>query len=433
MHAAYDVAVIGGGIAGLVAAIDAAKADRSVVLLEKSNRAGGRAASVRRGGALFNLGAHALYRSGEAFAVFREYGLVLNGGTPPQNGIAIWQQRLYPLPGNAVSLMTSPLLSVAGKMELAKLFMKLPKLNVNALGTLTVRQWVERNIRDEGVRRFFYALCRTTTYSVDVDRQLAGPAFTMVQRGLHTGGGVLYLDGGWQSIVEQLTDLAVLLGVDVRTGNGAAAVEHENGAVRRVRCADGSAIDVSQAVIAASPGVACKLVPGSADTALARWQRQARPSAVASLDLALRKLPVDGRDAALGMDRPLYFSNHSRVANLSDDGSVVVHLMKYHAPGESDPAADEQLLERTMSLLHPGWQKEVVARQYLPNIVVAHDSMHSGRTDMTPGPAVPEIRGLYVAGDWASHGESLVDAAAASGRRAAQRLVADASLLPSFR
>ena len=76
-----------------------------------------------------------------------------------------------------------------------------------------------------------------------------------------------------------------------------------------------------------------------------------------------------------------------------------------------------------MTLLHPGWQHEVVAEQYLPHITVAADHMHTGRTDLLPGPTVPEIGGLYAAGDWASHGEMLVDAAAASARRAVQQLM----------
>jgi pyruvate/2-oxoglutarate dehydrogenase complex dihydrolipoamide dehydrogenase (E3) component len=58
-------------------------------------------------------------------------------------------------------------------------------------------------------------------------------------------------------------------------------------------------------------------------------------------------------------------------------------------------------------------------------MAVVHDYPHIGRTDRTPGPAVPEIRGLYAAGDWASHGELLADAAAASGRRAAALIVKD--------
>jgi hypothetical protein len=60
-------------------------------------------------------------------------------------------------------------------------------------------------------------------------------------------------------------------------------------------------------------------------------------------------------------------------------------------------------------------------------MTVAHDYMHIDRTDRFPGPAVPEIRGLYVAGEWASHGECLVDSATASGRRAAQCILEEHS------
>ncbi|MED4609905.1 hypothetical protein [Paenibacillus validus] len=131
------------------------------------------------------------------------------------------------------------------------------------------------------------------------------------------------------------------------------------------------------------------------------------------------------RHFAIGLDQPIFFSHHSRVAKLSHNGTLVMHLIKYIGSGDSHPQADERALEQTMDLLHPGWQQEVVARQYLPNITVVHDYMHIGRQDSQPGPAVSEVRGLYVAGDWASHGEMLADAAAASARRAALRLLKD--------
>ena len=46
--------------------------------------------------------------------------------------------------------------------------------------------------------------------------------------------------------------------------------------------------------------------------------------------------------------------------------------------------------------------------------------MHVKRQE-NPGPAVPEIIGLYVAGEWA-HGELLVDATA-SAKRAVQHIL----------
>ncbi|MCB0018616.1 MAG: FAD-dependent oxidoreductase, partial [Anaerolineales bacterium] len=62
-----DVVVIGGGLAGLTAALALGQAGRQVILLEKAAALGGRAASQQKEGYTFNLGPHALYRSGAAF------------------------------------------------------------------------------------------------------------------------------------------------------------------------------------------------------------------------------------------------------------------------------------------------------------------------------------------------------------------------------
>ncbi|MGG3885060.1 FAD-dependent oxidoreductase [Brevibacillus panacihumi] len=60
----YDAAVIGGGLSGLTSAIYLAKAGLSIVLLEKSNQLGGRSVTVKKNGAMLNLGLHALYKGG---------------------------------------------------------------------------------------------------------------------------------------------------------------------------------------------------------------------------------------------------------------------------------------------------------------------------------------------------------------------------------
>ncbi len=64
----HDVVVIGGGISGLSFAFHAARAGRSVLVLERSERAGGCLASHRSaGGYWFELGAHTCYNSYVSF------------------------------------------------------------------------------------------------------------------------------------------------------------------------------------------------------------------------------------------------------------------------------------------------------------------------------------------------------------------------------
>ena len=91
-----------------------------------------------------------------------------------------------------------------------------------------------------------------------------------------------------------------------------------------------------------------------------------------------------------------------------------------------NPDKELQVLEQTLDLVQPGWRDELIVSQYLPKITVCHDFMHTKR-QQNPGPAVPEIKGLYVAGEWATHGELLVDAATASAKRAVQHILSQES------
>jgi phytoene dehydrogenase-like protein len=416
----YDIAVIGGGISGLIAALESAQAGQRVVLLEKSGQVGGRGITVNRNGALFNLGGHAIYRGGEAYSILKEHGVKLEGGSPSTRGTGIWKGKVVPL-SDPVKVLFSSFLSWSAKLQLAGLLSSLGKVESAAIPLISLREWAEREIRDPMVRHLFYALARTATYTFDPDHQTAGPALRQVQSSLKFG--VQYLDGGWQTIVDQLRVKAVQAGVDIMESCNVSEIELEQAAVRRIVLTDGRAWDVAQVISTASPTDTYRMVRGAEETSLKRWKEEARPARVASLDLCLKRIPVTGRNLSIGIDRPIFFSNHSAAAKLSDGGNLVVHLTKYNGTADSDPKADQRMLEQTMTLLHPDWEREVVTRQYLPNITVVHDYPHLGRKEQQIGPAVPEIQGLYVAGDWVNHGELLLDAAGASARRAARLAV----------
>mgnify|MGYP001190351537 FL=1 len=421
-----DVAVVGGGIAGLVAANDLARAGKSVVVFEKSAQFGGRAITVRKKGALFNLGGHALYLGGSADTIFQELGLKLEGGSPSRRVSVIWKNRVMPLS----RFLFGRDMSWTGRIELLRMLAKLGRIDTDngEMTSISVREWLEREMRDPMVRNVFYALIRTGTFTQAPDLQYIGPALRQVQRSFRKQG-VLYVQGGWQSIIDQLREKVVRAGAIVAGSAGVEAIGHDGGEVCRLHLSNGETMEIGYVISAVPLAETCRLVQDAGRTSLQVWKDQARAVSVACLDLCLRRLPVPNRNVVLGIDQPVFFSNQSKATpSLAEDGSWVMHLIKYNGyngAGESDPKKDEAFLEQMMDRIQPGWRKEVVARQFLPNMTVVGDYMHIDRIDKTPGPVVPEIRGLYVAGDWASHGEVLVDAAAASGRRAAQRLLQD--------
>jgi phytoene dehydrogenase-like protein len=229
------------------------------------------------------------------------------------------------------------------------------------------------------------------------------------------------LDGGWQTLVDGLRQKAVEAGAVLLEGRAVTRIE-QDGQVRAVLLEGEERLETRNAVITAGPAVACRLVREAERTSLEKWKEEAKPLLAACLDLALKRLPVPDRHLVIGVDRPVFFTHHSRVARLSEDGSRVVHLIKYLGTEPGDAQTHERELEQVMDRLHPGWRNQVVARHFLPHIVVSHDSPTADKSTF-PGPAVPEVRGLYVAGDGYGHDELLADAALASAKRAAEAIL----------
>ncbi|WP_088294167.1 phytoene desaturase family protein [Bacillus mycoides] len=417
----FDVAIVGGGLAGLTASIYLAKAGRKVIVLEKSSHFGGRGMTIKKNGICMNLGAHALYRGGEAFITFNELGVNLPGGIPSTKAHGIWKGDIYTIPTDFRSILSTPLLSWSAKVQFARLMIHLGNLDVEKVPKISLTTWAENEIKDPMVRNIFYALCRTTTYTYAPTIQLASSVLKQIQ--LSMKEGVFYVDGGWETIITKLRDIANNVGVQFSANKHVLEIEHYEDK-QRIHCFDDRLFEVGTVIVTTPPKEACKIIKGAERTSLYRWSEQSVPVTVAALDIGLRRLTNPTHHFALGLDQPIFFTNQSRAAKLSEDGSIVVSLIKYHNPVlELNHIQEEkEQLENMMELLHPNWKREVVAKQYLPKITVVHDFPHIDRVEK-PGPNIPEMPGVYVAGDWAGHDEILADAAVASGKRAALHIL----------
>src|SRR5262245_23481285 len=213
-----DVVIVGGGLAGLSAAAIVARAGRSVVVLEQASSLGGRARTQERAGARFNLGAHALYCHGHAFRLLRNLGVPFTGRFPsPGRALAVLGDRLHTLPTGLGSLIFSRFLTLREKGTLLRFFTSANRLDPRPFDRVSVRDWITKTAGRGNLALLFRFLFRVSTYTDDPDRTSAGAVLDQLKLAL--AGNVWYLDGGWQTLIEGLRDLAVHHGARVLSGS----------------------------------------------------------------------------------------------------------------------------------------------------------------------------------------------------------------------
>src|SRR5258708_26974973 len=105
--------VVGGGIAGLTAAVALAQKECKVAVYEQSRHFGGRAATQHQDGFSLNLGPHALYRNGPFYKALREWQIPFSRKTPRLGTVAYvianGHKDLFPTDGTKLFL-TGPLI-----------------------------------------------------------------------------------------------------------------------------------------------------------------------------------------------------------------------------------------------------------------------------------------------------------------------------------
>ncbi|MDG2907231.1 MAG: FAD-dependent oxidoreductase [Acidimicrobiales bacterium] len=413
---AFDTAVVGAGLAGLVAANRLADAGRSVIVLDGLGASGGRARTSLLADHLVNQGPHALYVGGHASRALRHLGVPVEGEAPPTRGTrGLYDDRLHLLPAGPVSLLRTSLLSPVEKMAVGALLARLPRLDPVPLDEVTVADWIDSVTRREAVRNLLAALFRLATYADCPELQSAGAALRQLSMALDDG--VLYLHGGWQSLVDGLTTRAVAAGVVFRYDGSVTGILGDSPRLT-IRTATED-LSARNAVVAAGGPETAERLTGATGLVEAAGP----PTRAAVLDLALDRQP--DHQFVLGIDRPVYFSVHGPPARLAPAGQAIASAARYLHPDADDAAGENRSALEDIAAACGVQASSLLADRYLHSMTVAHGTPLAERGGLAgrPGIEAADRPGVLIAGDWVGPEGMLADAAASSAWAAADTLL----------
>lgn len=417
----WDIVIVGGGLAGYVAAAYLSKTNLSITILEKGKNMGGRARTNKINQQYFNLGPHALYKKGKAKSILEELGIHLRGKSPKLGGIIVENKTEYAAPFSPLKLITTRLFHTNERIEWIAVLLKIMSTDPERLADQTFQQWVRQVASSNTVTSILYTFGRLATYCHAPEKMSAKVALFSLKKAL---GGVLYLDGGWMTMIDQLHHKAVLSGVHVQPHSFVKQIEPTQQEQVKVVLSDGEEILGRYVICTTGPHELNEMLSKKIESSKKDFLSQIIPVRGATLDVALTQLPNQKQLFAMDITKPLYYSVHSHYARLSDDPrNTILHVFRYHHPDEHvDGQMIKQELEQFLDKLQPGWQQYVISNRFIPNITVNQRLPQIGDEDMLLS-SKTDIPGLYIAGDWASPDSILADGAISSGKRAAEEIL----------
>ncbi|GAE29656.1 phytoene desaturase family protein [Alkalihalobacillus hemicellulosilyticus] len=413
----WDIIIIGGGLAGYVAANYLAKANLSILILEKSKEIGGRARTINKNGYLFNLGPHALYRKGKAAAILQDLSIELKGRSPAVGGTILYDQVDYIAPFSFLNVLRGSFLSIKERWEWIKVVTSFNRNHQTQIENQTFQQWVEHTTSSHRVQSLIYAVARLATYCHAPE--LVNAKVVLSHLSL-TSGGTLYIDGGWQQIMKQLHERALLSNSTVQTDTTVTKLEMNDQQQWQIKTSNQETHVSNFVLYTGAPERLGQItnhpLNGSIPPII--------PIKGAAYDIALSTLPDRRQLFALDLTDSFYYSVHSTYAKLGDHDHIVLHLFKYlHPTEDKNTQKVKEELEQFLEKLQPNWKQHVKASRFMPNITVNQRLPQLGE-DHYFNNQETELSRLYVAGDWADPQLILAEGAINSGKNAALAIIA---------
>lgn len=429
-----QVAVVGGGLAGLSAALYLAKNNIAVTVFEKSSAPGGRAKTTVKDGYYMNIGPHAFYKGGTGEGFLNLLDIKPDGAPPPvANAVAFFEGKMHILPLSLPAILKTTMFSPLDKIRALRFLGSLSKIDTAPLMGVSINDWMAGapviSAGGKALKEYVRTLLRLVTYGGDMNYLSAGASINQLRYAL--SGGVIYVHGGWASLVEELRSKAEFAGVKFVCGAEVKPLQRDvDSGDLIVEYQQGTQLQASQNFDSIILAVPPKMVNNlsleqtvSGRTGVPIVGATTTSVRAACLDVCLSKLPNPKTTYALGVGEPLYYSVHSAVARVSPAEGALIHAAFYLSTNDPTAHEIEKRLEKMLDDLQPGWRNYLVFKRFLANIDVTH-KMPTGKNGKYYGFQSVETDepNVYRAGDWVGT-EFIADASFDSARQACDLII----------
>jgi squalene-associated FAD-dependent desaturase len=437
------VTVIGGGLAGIAAALDCADAGASVNLVESRGRLGGAAYSFTRDGIGADNGQHVflrcctayrqlLARIGASDAVTLQSRLqipVLAPGRPP----ARLSRSGLPAPLHlAGSIARYKLIGVRDRASVARAMRALSSIDPDdpRAEARSFADWLsEHGQSEQAVEAIWSLIVRPTLNLLPEEASLAQAAQVFQVGLLHdrTAGDIGYAHAPLSEIHDRAATAALrAAGVEVHVRRGVTGIVPTGGQFR-VELNGSPTIGSDVVIVAVQPDRLARLAPPAAGIDREGLARLGT-SPIVNLHFVFDRKVLE-YDFAAGVGTPVqWLFDRTRSAGLERGQYIVISLSAADAELGVTSSELQTRYEQALKELLPAAREAVLETFFVTREHAATFRASPGARSLRPGPRT-QLPGLAIAGSWTDTGwPATMEGAVRSGHAAAhEALVALAS------
>jgi squalene-associated FAD-dependent desaturase len=429
--------VIGGGLAGITAAVALAKANHEVTLLEAKPRLGGATMSFARDGLVIDTGQHVFLRCCTAYrGLLDRLGMAAHAPLQPRFDVtvvapgkqAVLKRRRLPAPLHMLpALLGYPFLNFSERMRLSLAALAFRRLDEKDARTdeLSLGDWLAAHGQDERTRRVLWDLFSVSSLNVPGDDASLALAAVVVKTGLLGDAdaadiGVPALSLG-ELHGEAAARLLGRLGATVRTQAKVASIEPKGDHEFHVRLArseagdtdgaggdDGDDLLVDAVVLAVPHEQAAKLIPAGAlpEETVDGWAGLGA-APIVNVHVIYDRKVMDVPFAA-AVDSPVqWVFDRTRISGMHERGDTGQYLAV--SLSAADEYANQPVAELrdkfvpALAELFPAASAATVTEFFVTREKRATFRQVPGTAKLRP-PAATQLPGLVLAGAWTDTG-----------------------------
>jgi squalene-associated FAD-dependent desaturase len=448
-----NVVVIGGGLAGITAAITLREAGIGVTLLEARPWLGGATCSFSRGGLMIDNGQHVFLRCCTSYReLLARLGVTGSAAVQDRFDVTVLSPggrarlRRSGLPGPlhfGRALATYKHLSLPERLRVGRAALAMRTLDPAKPGLDSERlgDWLRARGQNEHTRRNLWDLFIVSSLNIHGDEASVPLSATVLKTALLGGNDAA--DIGIPTVPlgelhgQAAASLLSRLGAEVRLATKAAAIEPGAGGGLRVRVtsgrdtadgqdgaegASGHSITADGVVLAIPPAQAARLAGAAGVTDAARWNDLGSSPIVnvhVVYDRRVTRLPF-----AAAVDSPVqWVFDKTRASGLQTGQYLAISLSAADSYVDVPTAALREKFLRALEELFPAAREARVIDSFVTRERRATFRQAPGCVALRPG-AATSMPGLVLAGAWTDTGwPDTMEGAVRSGRTAAEQLI----------